>query len=53
MYTTNISEAKAQLSALIERALTGEEVTIGKTGKPIAKLEIPSNSRRVLDNNLA
>jgi prevent-host-death family protein len=35
---TNISEAKAQLSALIERVLAGEEIVIGKAGKPVAKL---------------
>ena len=38
MHITNISEAKAQLSALIERALAGEEVIIGKAGKPVVKL---------------
>jgi len=38
MPITNISEAKAQLSALIERVLAGEEVIIGKAGKPVAKL---------------
>ena len=38
MHITNISEAKAQLSALIEKVLTGEEVIIGKSGKPVAKL---------------
>ena len=38
MPITNISEAKAQLSALIERVLKGEEVIIGKAGKPVAKL---------------
>ena len=38
MHITNISEAKAQLSALIERVLAGEEVVIGKAGKPVAKL---------------
>lgn len=38
MMITNISEAKAQLSALIERVLAGEEVIIGKAGKPVAKL---------------
>jgi prevent-host-death family protein len=38
MHITNISEAKAQLSALIEKAMTGEEVIIGKAGKPVAKL---------------
>ena len=38
MLVTNISEAKAQLSALVERVLRGEEVIIGKAGKPVAKL---------------
>mgnify|MGYP003566088017 CR=1 FL=1 len=38
MHITNISEAKAQLSALIEKVLSGEEVIIGKAGKPVAKL---------------
>jgi prevent-host-death family protein len=38
MHITNVSEAKAQLSALIERVLAGEEVIIGKAGKPVAKL---------------
>ncbi|MBW1996807.1 MAG: type II toxin-antitoxin system prevent-host-death family antitoxin [Deltaproteobacteria bacterium] len=35
---TNISQAKAQLSALIEKVLSGQEVIIGKAGKPVAKL---------------
>jgi prevent-host-death family protein len=38
MPITNISQAKAQLSALIERVLAGEEIIIGKAGKPVAKL---------------
>jgi prevent-host-death family protein len=38
MVITNISEAKAQLSALIEKVLAGQEVIIGKAGKPVAKL---------------
>ena len=38
MKITNISEAKAQLSALIERVIAGEEVIIGKAGKPVARL---------------
>ena len=38
MPITNISEAKAQLSALIERVLAGEEIIIGKAGKPVARL---------------
>lgn len=38
MIIINISEAKAQLSALIEKVLAGEEVVIGKAGKPVARL---------------
>ena len=38
MLVTNISEAKAQLSALIEKVQAGQEVIIGKAGKPVAKL---------------
>ena len=38
MQITNISDAKASLSKLIEKVLKGEEVIIGKAGKPVAKL---------------
>jgi len=38
MQITNISEAKASLSKLVEKTLKGEEVIIGKAGKPVAKL---------------
>ena len=38
MQITNITEAKAQLSALIEKVAHGEEVIIGKAGKPVARL---------------
>ena len=38
MHITNISEAKARLSALIEKVAGGQEVIIGKAGKPVAKL---------------
>lgn len=34
----NVSEAKSQLSALIARVQKGEEVIIGKAGKPVARL---------------
>ena len=47
MQITNISEAKAQLSALIERVTKGEEVAIGKAGKPVAKL-VPYERRDVI-----
>ena len=38
MPITSISEAMEQLSALIERVLAGDEIIIGKAGKPVAKL---------------
>ena len=38
MHITNISEAKAQLSALIEKVMAGQEVIIGKAGKPVARI---------------
>ncbi len=38
MQVTNISEAKAQLSALIEKVRAGQEIVIAKAGKPVAKL---------------
>ena len=38
MIITNISEAKAQLSALVEKVMAGQEVIIGKAGNPVAKL---------------
>ena len=38
MILKNISEAKAELSALIEAVSRGEEVLIGKAGVPVARL---------------
>lgn len=38
MLITNISDAKAQLSSLIEKVRAGEDVIIGKAGKPVARL---------------
>jgi prevent-host-death family protein len=38
MVVRNISEAKAELSALIEAVQNGNEVIIAKAGKPVAKL---------------
>ena len=34
----NIHEAKTHLSRLLERAAAGEEIIIGKAGKPVARL---------------
>lgn len=38
MRITNIHEAKTHFSRLVARAQKGEEVIIGKSGKPVAKL---------------
>jgi prevent-host-death family protein len=38
MRITNIHEAKTHFSKLVERAAAGEEIIIGKAGKPVAKL---------------
>lgn len=34
----NVHEAKTNLSRLLERVRAGEEIVIGKAGRPIAKL---------------
>lgn len=34
----NLSEAKDQLSSLVDRAMAGEETIISKHGKPVAKI---------------
>ncbi len=34
----NIHEAKTQLSRLIEQVVQGDEITICRSGKPVAKL---------------
>mgnify|MGYP006283826831 CR=1 FL=1 len=38
MYFANVSRAKATLSKLIAMVGRGEDVVIGKAGKPVAKL---------------
>ena len=43
MLFSNISQAKATLSRLLEHVAGGEEVVIGKAGKPVARL-IPYNA---------
>lgn len=44
--TISLNEAKTHLSALIERVNSGEEVTITKHGKPVAKLSPANDSNR-------
>jgi len=42
----NVHQAKSQLSSLIERALTGEEVIIARNNRPTVRLEVLPESRR-------
>jgi antitoxin (DNA-binding transcriptional repressor) of toxin-antitoxin stability system len=44
----NVHAAKTHLSRLLERAEAGEEIVIGRAGKPIAKLVrwVPENPKR-------
>jgi prevent-host-death family protein len=53
----NIHEAKTHLSQLLERVQAGEEITIAKAGKPIARLSaiherpkrrVPGNDKIVI-----
>jgi prevent-host-death family protein len=38
MTTVNVHQAKTHLSALLNRVLSGEEIVIAKSGRPVAKL---------------
>ncbi|HYZ03036.1 MAG TPA: type II toxin-antitoxin system Phd/YefM family antitoxin [Candidatus Binatia bacterium] len=38
MKLVNIHDAKTHLSRLLDRVAAGEEITIGKAGKPVARL---------------
>jgi prevent-host-death family protein len=41
----NMHEAKTHLSRLVERAAAGEDIVIGKAGRPVARL-VPYVARR-------
>jgi prevent-host-death family protein len=41
----NVYEAKTHLSKLLNRVLNGEEIVIGRAGKPIARL-VPFDAKR-------
>ena len=41
----NVYEAKTHLSQLLDRVANGEELVLGKAGKPIARL-VPYRERR-------
>ncbi len=45
MKSVNIHEAKTHLSRLLDEVSRGEEVTIAKAGKPIARLVPVTTSR--------
>lgn len=56
----NIHEAKTHLSRLLERVQAGEEITIAKAGRPIAKLtaiqerpkqRVPGNDEIIIHPN--
>ena len=36
--SVNIAEAKAKLSALVDRAAAGEEIILSRAGRPLARL---------------
>jgi prevent-host-death family protein len=38
MVVRNVTQAKAELSALIEEVMRGNEVILARAGKPVAKL---------------
>ena len=48
--SVNVHEAKTHLSRLLERVSRGEEIVIGRGGKPVAKLVpyVPQVARRIL-----
>ena len=45
MTQVNLYDAKTQLSRLVDRAAAGEEIILGKAGKPMARL-VPYRERR-------
>ena len=45
MDIVNVHQAKTHLSRLLERAAQGEEVIIGRNGKPVARL-VPYRAQR-------
>jgi prevent-host-death family protein len=52
MTTVNIHEAKTQLSKLLVRVMSGEQIIIAKAGKPIAILSaIPETLGRRIPGN--
>jgi prevent-host-death family protein len=46
MKPVQIAEAKAHLSALVERVESGEEIVIARRGKPVARLVPEPRTKR-------
>jgi len=49
MHDVNLADAKAHLSALVERAAAGEPVRIIRRGKPIAQLTALETPRKPIE----
>ena len=49
MTGTNLAEAKAHLSELVDRAIAGEPQIIMRRGKPVAKIVAIEQPRKPLD----
>ena len=49
MITVSLADAKAHLSALVERAGTGETICITRRGKPIAQITAVCSPRKQID----
>lgn len=47
--TTNLKDAKARLSELVDRAQAGETVTISRRGQVVAQLTASPSARRAID----
>lgn len=45
MTTVNMHEAKTHLSRLVARVEAGEEITIARAGRPVARLVAPETQR--------
>lgn len=50
MRIANITEAKAQLSRLVDAALACEEVVIARAGRPLVRLTVVEPDKRDLDD---
>lgn len=47
--TTNLKDAKARLSELVDRARAGETITISRRGRPVAQIIASPATRKAVD----